>query len=196
MNAAATLGHGLAASDPVLDAIVRQRVLDELKRNPRGLRGEFTFRQYRDGKLIDQWSAKNIVPNVALNDNLDVWASGGTQDTTWFVGLKGTGSVAAGDTSGSHAGWAELTDYDEANRPAWVEAGVSSQTITNSASPAVFTINASITVAGAFLIALNTKGGTTGILFAVSNFTGGNKTLGDNDTLTVTYTLTAADDGV
>jgi hypothetical protein len=195
MNAAPVLERD-APSDPVLDAIVRQRVLDELKRNPRGLRGRFDFELKRGDGSVERWSEHNIIPNAALNDNLDVWASGGTQDTTWFVGLAGTGTKAAGDTMGSHAGWAEITDYDEANRVAFVEAGVSSQSLSNTASPAVFTINASVTVAGAFLAALNTKGGTTGILFAVSNFTGGNKTLGDNDTLTVTYTLTAADDGV
>lgn len=167
----------------------------EQKRNPRGLHGTFHFEQFRDGIKIDEWESKNIIPNAALNDNLDVWLSGGTQDTTLFVALKGTGSVAAGDTMASHAGWAEITDYDEANRLAWTDGGVSSQSVSNSGSPAVFTINATVTVAGAFLTGVNTKGGTTGILYAVVNFSA-SKSLADNDTLTVTYTVTAADDGV
>jgi len=167
----------------------------EKERNPRGLRGVFEFKQYRDGKLIDSWKSKNIVPNVALNDNLDVWLSGGTQDTTWFVGLKSTGTPAAGDTSASHGTWTEVTDYDEAARPAWVDGGVSGQSVSNSGSPAVFTINTTVSVFGAFLIGITTKGGTTGILAAVANFSS-SKSLSDNDTLTVTYTITAADDGV
>lgn len=167
----------------------------EKARNPRGLRGKFKFTIHRaDGRVeeIEDW---NIIPNAALNDNLDVWLSGGTQDTTLFVGLKGTGAPAAGDTMASHAGWSEVTDYDEANRVAWTDGGVSSQSVSNSGSPAVFTINATVTVAGAFLTGVNTKGGTTGILYAVVNFSA-SKSLADNDTLTVTYTVTAADDGV
>jgi hypothetical protein len=135
---------------------------------------------------------KNIVVNQGLNDLLDVTLSGATQDTTWFVGLTdGTPTVAAGDTLASHAGWVEVTAYDETNRVAWVDAGASSQSISNAASPAVFTINANGTViGGAFLAGVNT--GTSGRLYAAGAFSGGDKTLADNDTLDVTATFTAA----
>lgn len=179
------------------DAAVRQAVLDELCRNPRRIHGRFDFELRRANGDVERWSEYNIVPNVALDNSLDVWLSGGTQDTTWFVGLKGTGSVAAGDTMSSHAGWSEVTAYDEAARQAWVDGGVSGQTVSNSGSAAVFTISANgTTIAGAFLTGDSTKGGTSGILGAVVNFTAGSKTLDDNDTLSVTYTITAADDGV
>lgn len=145
----------------------------------------------KDGNLKWRDTIENIVVNQGLNDLLDVMLSGATQDTTWFVGLTdGTPTVNAADTLASHAGWVEITDYDETNRVAFVDAGASSQSLSNAASPAVFTINASVTVGGAFLAGVNT--GTSGRLFAAGAFTGGDKSLGDNDVLTVTATFTAA----
>jgi hypothetical protein len=62
--------------------------------------------------------------------------------------------------------------------------------ITNSASVAVFSINGTTTVGGAFLTSNNTKGGTTGILFSASDFTApGDRAVVSGDTLNVTYTF-------
>jgi hypothetical protein len=147
-----------------------------------------------DGSIKWEDDIKNIVVNVGLNHLLDVTLSAATQITSWFLGLTdGTPTVAAADTMSSHAGWVEVQAYDEANRQAWTDAGASSQSISNSGSPAVFTVNANGTViGGAFLTSSNTKGGTTGTLYAAGAFTAGDKDLDDNDTLTVTATFTAA----
>jgi hypothetical protein len=148
----------------------------------------------RDKHGVEKWrdTIENIVVNEGLNHLLDVTLSGATQDTTWFVGLtSATPTVAAGNTLASHAGWTEVTAYDETNRVAWVDGGVSSQSVSNSGSPATFTINANGTdVGGAFLAGVNT--GTSGVLYAAGAFTAGNKSLDDNDTLDVTFTATAA----
>lgn len=145
-----------------------------------------------DGRLKWCETFDNTVVNAGKNYYLDAAYSGGTAITSWFLGLTdGTPTVAAGDTMGSHAGWVEVTAYDEANRQAWTEAGPSSQVITNAASPAVFTISANGTVVGgAFLTSNNTKGGTTGTLNSAGAFSTGDKTADDNDTLTVTYQIT------
>ena len=137
---------------------------------------------------------ENLVTNVGLDYLLDSALSGGTPITSWFVGLTdGTPTVAAGDTSASHAGWTEVTAYDEATRVAWSDGGVSSQSVSNSGSPAQFTISANgTTIGGAFLISVSTKGGSTGTLYAVGAFSAGDKLLDDNDTLDVTATFTAA----
>lgn len=137
---------------------------------------------------------KNIVVNQGLDDLLDVTLSGGTQDTTHFIGLTdGTPTPAAGDTLASHAGWAEVTAYDEAARQAYVDAGVSAQSITNSASPAAFTISAdATTIGGAFLAGDNTKGGTTGRIYAVGALGSGDVVLNDGATLDITATFTQA----
>lgn len=140
--------------------------------------------------LEREW--KNIVVNQGLDDLLDVTLSGATQDTTWFVGLTdGTPTVNAADTLASHAGWVEVTAFDETNRQAFVDAGASSQSLSNTASPATFTINAnSTTIGGAFLAGVNT--GTGGRIYAAGAFTGGDIVLNDNAVLEVVATFTMA----
>ena len=122
--------------------------------------------------------------------------SGGTAVNPWYVGLiNDTPTIAAADAMDSHAGWTEFTAYDEATRQEYTEVR-SSQTLSNTAAPATFTIstNASV-IAGAFLASSSTKTGTTGTLMCAVAFTGGDKSADDGDTLQVTYTFAAADDG-
>lgn len=134
----------------------------------------------------------NLVTNGGKNYLLDVGLSAGTQISTWYVGLTdGTPTTDATDSMSSHAGWVEVTAYDEAARVTWTDGGVSSQSVSNSASTADFTISTnSTTVGGAFLTSVNTKGGTTGTLYAVGAFSAGDKALDDGDTLSVTATFT------
>lgn len=181
------------ASDHAASAAIRKALLAD------GLRVAGMFEIVcRDKHGREKWrdTAKNLVVNAGLNYLLDAGLSGGTPITSWFLGLTdGTPTVNAADTMGSHAGWVEVEDYDEAARQAWSEAGPSSQSITNSASPAVFTVSANgTTIGGLFLTSVNTKGGTTGTLYSAAAFSAGDKSLDDNDTLTVTYTtsLTAS----
>lgn len=145
----------------------------------------------QDGQLKWEDTAKNIVPNAALDHILDVVLHGTAAIGTWYVGLKNTGAVAASDTLNSHGGWTENANYT-GTRPAYVEAAASSQSITNSASKASFAINTNAqTIAGAFICSVTST--TTGTLLCVADFTGGNKTADSGDTLEVTYTITAAD---
>lgn len=87
-------------------------------------------------------------------------------------------------------GWQEMTSYDEANRQTLTLGSVASQSVNNSASKAVFTISATKTVAGAFVVTNNTKGGTSGIIMGEAFFSTARDVL-DDDTLNVTVTLTA-----
>jgi hypothetical protein len=115
----------------------------------------------------------------------------------WYLGLvQGPGSgttFAAGDTLATHAGWTELvagTAYT-GNRKA-VTFGTAStadpSVITNSASPSSFAMLVNSTVvAGALLC--NAASGTSGVLFSAGDFTGGDKTVDNGDTLNVTYTF-------
>ena len=60
--------------------------------------------------------------------------------------------------------------------------------ISNSSSVAVFSINGTTVVGGAFLTNNNTKGGTTGILFSASDFQSpGDRSVVSGDVLNVTY---------
>lgn len=146
-----------------------------------------------DGKL--KWTNEfdNLVTNEGLNDNLDKYLKGSTYTAAFYVGLTdGTPTVNAADTMSSHAGWTEVTDYSESTREALVLGTVASQSVDNSASKASYSINATATVGGAFITTVSTKGGTTGTLYGVGAFSGGDKSVDNGDTLNVTVTCTAA----
>jgi len=143
-----------------------------------------------NGNLKWKDTAKNLVVNEGLNHVLDVQFHGATQVSTWYVGLKNTGAVAAGDTLASHGTWSENSNYT-GNRKEFVEGAASGQSLSNSGNAASFAINAdSQTIAGAFLCSAET--GTSGTLFSAADFTLGNKSCDDGDTLNVTYTITAS----
>lgn len=143
------------------------------------------------GNLKWAETATNLVVNAGLNDVLDKYFKGSTYTAAWYVGLKLAGTIAAGDTMGSHGGWSESSAYSNANRPTLTLGTVSSQSVDNSASKAVFNINGSATIAGAFVTSSNTKGGTTGTLYGAADFSSA-RAVENGDTLNVTCTLTAA----
>lgn len=144
-----------------------------------------------EGNLKWAESRENLVTTEGLNDVLNKYFKGSTYTAAWYVGLKGAGTIAIGDTAASHAGWSENTTYSEGVRQTLTLGTVSAASVNNSASKAVFTINGAATIAGAFLISNSTKGGTTGTLYSAADFSS-SRTLASGDTVTVTVTLTAA----
>ena len=153
----------------------------------------------KDGNL--KWTAesKNLVVNAGLQYMAGTALTSVTQITTWYLGLYGSGatnSPAAGNTMDSHSSWTEVTDYSNANRVTATFATAttaSPSVVTNTASPAVFNINGTTTVGGAFLTSENTKGGTTGTLFSAADFgSPGDRSVVNGDTLSVTYTFSLA----
>ena len=159
--------------------------------------GKFTFECYdKDGKL--KWTAesKNLVVNVGLQYMAGTALDGATaRITSWYIGLYGAGASntpAASDTLASHAGWTEITPYS-GNRPAATFAAATTanpSVVTNSASKASYSITSTATVGGAFLA--NAASGTSGTLFSASDFTGGDRSVVNGDTLQVTYTFSLA----
>jgi hypothetical protein len=144
-----------------------------------------------------KWEEKNN--NLVVNQGIQYMAGTAltsvAQITSWYIGLYGAGASntpAAGDTMSSHAGWTEVTAYSQATRVFATFATATTanpSVVTNSASVAVFTMNGSTTVGGAFLTSGSAKSGTTGTLFSASDFTGGDRTVVSGDTLNVTYTF-------
>lgn len=142
----------------------------------------------------EKWTEEfhNLITTEGKNDVLDKYLKGSSYTAAFYVGLKATGSVAAGDTLASHSGWSELTDYS-GNRKALTLGTVASGSVDNSASPASFAINATITVTGAFVATASS--GSSGVLYSAGEFST-SKAVASGDTLNVTVTLTMADDGV
>lgn len=139
----------------------------------------------KDGNLKWREVVPNLVTTAGLNKLLDSTfktGSGGTP--AWYVGLKGAGTIAAGDTMSSHAGWTESAAYSESVRQTLTLGSIASGAVSNSASKAVFTANGSATWAGAFLTDNSTKSGTTGTLYGATDF-GTSRSVIATDTLTV-----------
>lgn len=150
-----------------------------------GLRFRYVVEHHdADGNLVWRREFTNLVTTAGKNLLGNVMFGGTSKSAAWYLGLKGTGSAAAGDTMSSHAGWSEVTGYSEGARQTLTLASFSSGTANNSGSAAVFTINASVTVAGVFCVDNSTKGGSTGTLYSVGDFSGGSVSL-SSGTLTV-----------
>lgn len=175
INLSESCAAGLAAKHGVEDSI-----------DPRGV-FKVTCRA-ADGSIRWEEDFNNLVVTVGKNDLLDKYFRASAYTAAFYVGLKGTGTIAAADTMASHAGWAEITAYSNGTRPAFTAAAASAGSTSNTASPAVFNINGSATVAGCFITTNNTIGGTTGILFSAADFASSRAVL-SGDTLTVTYTI-------
>jgi hypothetical protein len=147
----------------------------------------------RDGKVIDEFEAPNLVVNQGLDMVLDVVFRGQSGPGAWYLGLyQGTYTPVATVTAATIAAASnELIDYSEPTRPAWVPGPVDNRVVSNSASRATFTFTAARTVRGAFLINNATKNGTAGILASASSF-GTPRSVQSSDQLLLTYNVSAA----
>lgn len=157
--------------------------------------GRFTIACFdKDGKLKWEDDNHNLVVNVGVQYMCGAALTSTTQVTTWYIGLYGASSAntpAASDTMALHPGWTEVVAYSNSSRPicAFVPATAANPSVASSAtSAAVFNINATTTVGGAFLVSNSTKGGTTGTLFSAAAFSG-DRAVVSGDMLTVTYTF-------
>lgn len=155
--------------------------------------GVWSGQHVRAGEVIDEWEDKNLVVNEGLNALLNIMFHGDTQISAWYIGLfEGNYTPVATVTAATiTSASTESTAYDETTRVAYDEAAASSQAITNSASKATFTFNATKTIYGAFLASNSTKSGTTGTLFSAARFSS-SKSVVDDDQLLLTYTFTAS----
>lgn len=136
------------------------------------------------GQMI---TGTNVLAGTYINANL----AGSGSGSTWTVSQSQTVASTAINSTTART-WAENTTYSQATRPA-VTFGLPTyadpSAISNSTSVAVFSINGTTTIGGAFLTNNSAKGGVTGVLFSASDFTGGDRSVINGDTLNVTYTF-------
>jgi hypothetical protein len=163
------------------------------------LTSSWEWEHWRDGKLIDQWVENNICTDEGLNHVLDSTFSAATQITDWYVVIYNTDTTPVAGMTYASPQFTESTHYSEANRPVWQEGGASAKSITNSANKASFTMSTSETVYGAGIVgggsADSTKGDKAGggVLYNVSDFSSGSKSVASDDVLKVTVSLTISD---
>lgn len=150
----------------------------------------FTFElECLDADGNAKWSDKfrNTVLTAGKNDLLDKYFSGSAYTASWFFGLidsAGFTAIAAADTAASHAGWAESSAYVSATRPAVAFSAASAGAKAPSAAVA-FSINATVTINGVFIVTNNVKGGTTGIIYS-AGLISPTRSMINGDTLNVT----------
>jgi hypothetical protein len=159
----------------------------------KALKTHYKVEAFRDGKLLWTEEFDNLVVDAGLNDSLDKHLKGAAYTAAWYVGLTDAAPTfdPADTMDGAHAGWSELTDYDEVVRPDLTLGVVAAKSVDNSLAKAVFTIDATATFGGAFVVDEDTPGGVTGILYGGGVFSQ-DRALIDNDVLNVTVTCTAA----
>jgi len=166
------------------------------------LGGIFTAECFdKHGNLKWVEKGENLVTNEGLDHILDAVLHAATQITTWYCALFETDTTILATHTYAVPGYTESTAYDEATRPEYEEAAASSQSITNSANKATFTISGTKTIYGASIVGGGTDGDTKGdaagggTLLAAAKF-GSSRAVVDDDVINLTYTISAADDGV
>jgi hypothetical protein len=137
----------------------------------------------------EKWREKvrNLVLTAGKTDLVDKYLKGAAYTAAWYICLKGAGSIAAGDTLASHAGWTELQPYAGTNRPlvTWGTTAAGS----NTAAGVTINFNATATIAGAGVT--NAQTGTSGVLYNMSDFASARSVLsGDSLVFTPTITVT------
>jgi hypothetical protein len=145
----------------------------------------------RDDYLKAIYEEPNGIVDEGLNHILETEFNGGSQISTWYIGLvdnSGFSAFADADTLSSHSGWTEFTSYTESNRVTWAVGSAASRAISNSTT-ADFSINATGNLKGIFVSSNNVKTtGNTGTLWSTAAFSSVVATA-NGDTLKVTYTV-------
>lgn len=138
----------------------------------------------------------NLVTTAGKSLTMDI-VLGNTAAGAVVMGLKGAGTALVGDTQAIHTNWLEVglanaPTYTAPRKTPTFNASVSGAKTT--ATPVVFSMTGTGTVTGCFVNigGSSTIDSTTGTLFSAGDFTGGSKTVASGDTLSVTYTATAA----
>jgi hypothetical protein len=139
-------------------------------------------------KMVFSTQGYNEITIVGKNHLLDVVFGNSTPVTQidpWYVGLidqSPTPTTSENDTSASHAGWAENTDY-AGNRKEWDDTNSASK-VKGTNTVSTFVIDTTAEIHGIFIDSLATT--TAGILWASGSFDSSLNVV-NTDELKITY---------
>lgn len=139
--------------------------------------GRFRWLIEYQGRVLDRGWMHNGIVTASIDDLFDTYFSAGSPAAAWYIGLISNtnfSTLSSTDTMSSHSGWEEATNYS-GSRPAWGPENSSSGRKVN-ATAAEFPITSEETLRGLFVVSDNTKGGTSGTLWATGQFDSGTKT--------------------
>lgn len=135
----------------------------------RRLHGRFRVRHFRHGELVQEFEVPNAIQIAGRVYLLETALDGRAQETDWYMGLFNDDGSGGQDDDLSTVTWTENTSYDESTRPAWDPEPIVGGDV-ETAMSVEFTINATVELRGVFIVSDNTKGGTTGVLWAIASF--------------------------
>lgn len=146
-----------------------------------------------DGVVREAEVVHNIMPLEGLNHTINAVLKGGTQITTWYVGIyEGNYTPVPGDNASTFpTSSTECTAYAESVRQTLTLGSVAGGAVDNTASKAAFTMNAAKTVYGGFISSASAKSATSGTLLSAVRFSSP-KVLTATDVLRVTAGFTLA----
>jgi hypothetical protein len=126
---------------------------------------------HANGRISQHERVHNLLPDEMAAHMAGVVFRASAQAPTWYLApYEGNYTPLANITAATFAATAlECLAYAETTRVEWVEAG-SGGALTNSASLALFTMNAAKTVYGGALLSSPTKAGTTGVIGSCVRF--------------------------
>lgn len=156
-------------------------------------RGEYVHSVNGQDERVDP----NLLPDEGVLHALNVVFGATAKISTWYLALYGGAiSPAAGWTAASFAATAsEITSltegYSNATRQTWTPAAAAAGAIDNYASRATFNIvtASTVTVNGAAMLSVNTRGGTTGVLASATRFAAA-RTMSNGDIFQLGYRIT------
>lgn len=144
---------------------------------------------------------KSFTPNVVTNEGilaaLGILFHAGTPISSWYIAPFSSSSTPVGTITGATftSTLTEFIAYSQSTRVVWATDAASGTSITNTTTPAQFSINAnSSNVYGAGLLSTSAKSDTTGKLYAAAQFSAPKLNMASGDNLYVTYSagLTSA----
>lgn len=160
------------------------------------VRGKYT--DYINGVKVG--TTHNLVPAEGISYFLNTGMKGGTAITSWYLALFSANVTPAANWTAANfvANATEIVSgtegYTQATRVPWVGGAVAGGKVSNTASPARFTVvcTTTLNVAGAGLLSSSAKGAVTGTLVSATRYTNV-RTLGNGDQYDLVYELELID---
>lgn len=144
----------------------------------------------QNGQVIEV--APNLITNEGIEYLLDTGLFGAAQNTAWYFAPYANNVAASATATAAtfNATYAEVTQYDETNRPAWTKTRAD-RTVSNAGALTLTTFNANgLTVRGTGIVSVSTKGSASGVLLAIATLGTPKTGLGIGDALSYLYTFT------
>jgi len=149
----------------------------------------------RYGRLKWQEKLYNLIPTAGLNYIVSAAMAGGSQYSTWYIGLSETAyAPVAGETMTTIMTNApECTAYSGGARKTLTPGAVAAGLYSNTASPAAFVFTSGATIRVGFVSTVATHSSTSGLLISAVQASSP-KVMATGETLNVTagIQLTAA----